>query len=30
MFMGILRFISKGWVKDMYIDPSFYFGYLGF
>lgn len=30
MFLGIVRFISKGWVRDLYIDPGFYFGYLGF
>lgn len=30
MLFGIVRFISKGWVMDMYIDPTMYFGYLGF
>lgn len=30
MLFGILRFISKGWVNDLYIEPQFYFGYLGF
>jgi len=30
MFLGIIRFISKGWVTDLYITPDFYFGYLGF
>lgn len=30
MLFGIIRFISKGWVMDMYIYPSTYFGYLGF
>ncbi len=27
---GSLRFLSKGWVYDLYIQPKFYFGYLGF
>ena len=27
---GSIRFLSKGWVYDMYIQPQFYFGYLGF
>lgn len=30
MIFGSLRFISMGWVNDMYIQPQFYFGYLGF
>lgn len=30
MTFGSLRFISKGWVHEMYIQPKFYFGYLGF
>ncbi|MDG1146843.1 MAG: HTTM domain-containing protein [Crocinitomicaceae bacterium] len=30
MFLGTVRFISKGWVQQLYIDPSYYFGYLGF
>jgi hypothetical protein len=30
MLFGILRFISKGWVEQLYIAPDFYFGYLGF
>ncbi len=25
-----LRFISNGWVKQLYIDPPFHFSYLGF
>ena len=27
---GSIRFLSKGWVYDMYIQPQYYFGYLGF
>ncbi len=30
LLFGTLRFISKGWVSDLYIEPSFFFGYLGF
>ncbi len=30
MLFGTLRFISKGWVQDLYITPKFYFPYLGF
>lgn len=30
MLFGIIRFVSKGWVKDLYIDPQYFFGYLGF
>lgn len=30
MLFGILRFISKGWVNELYITPKFYFPYLGF
>jgi len=30
MLFGSLRFISKGWVYDLYIRPKFYFSYLGF
>lgn len=29
-FYGALRFLWKGWVKDLYIDPEFYFTFLGF
>ena len=25
-----LRFVSNGWVKQLYIDPPFHFSYLGF
>jgi hypothetical protein len=30
MLFGVLRFISKGWVYDLYIQPDFHFTYLGF
>lgn len=30
MLFGTLRFISKGWVSELYIDPSFHFTYYGF
>ena len=30
MLFGVSRFIWKGWVKQLYIDPQYYFGYLGF
>lgn len=30
MVYGSLRFISKGWVDEMYIQPQYFFGYLGF
>ncbi len=30
MLFGIIRFVSKGWVQTLYIDPQYYFGYLGF
>ena len=30
MLFGSLRFISKGWVSELYIDPEFHFTYLGF
>jgi hypothetical protein len=30
MTFGSLRFIFKGWVNELYIQPEFYFGYLGF
>jgi len=30
MFLGTIRFISKGWIEQLYIDPDYYFGYLGF
>lgn len=30
MLFGVLRFISKGWVHQLYIEPNYFFGYLGF
>lgn len=30
MLFGVLRFIAKGWVNDLYIQPKYHFGYLGF
>lgn len=29
-FLGTIRFLLKGWVQDLYIEPEFYFGFLGF
>ncbi len=30
MFISILRFVAKGWVRDFYIDPQFHFTFYGF
>lgn len=30
MLFGSVRFLSKGWVEDLYITPNHHFGYLGF
>lgn len=30
MAAAMVRFISKGWVRQMYVDPSFHFSYPGF
>jgi hypothetical protein len=30
MLLGTLRFLAKGWVNDLYIQPQTFFGYLGF
>ena len=30
MLFGVVRFISKGWVHQLYIEPQYFFGYLGF
>jgi hypothetical protein len=30
MMLSTLRFISKGWVVDLYIQPTYFFTYLGF
>ncbi|MGJ8661914.1 MAG: HTTM domain-containing protein, partial [Bacteroidota bacterium] len=29
-FFGTARFLLKGWVSELYIDPQFYFGFYGF
>lgn len=30
MFFGVVRFMYYGWVDTLYIQPKFFFGYLGF
>ncbi len=30
LLFGSVRFVAKGWVQSLYIDPQYYFGYLGF
>lgn len=30
MFISTIRFISKGWIEQLYINPKFYFTYYGF
>src|SRR5690349_302686 len=30
MFISVVRFILKGWVRDFYITPKFYFPFYGF
>lgn len=30
MLFGTLRFISKGWIAELYINPKIHFPYLGF
>lgn len=30
MLFSILRFIAKGWVHDLYVEPDFYFTFYGF
>ena len=30
MLFGVTRFVLKGWVQSLYIDPQYYFGYFGF
>ncbi|QLE02108.1 HTTM domain-containing protein [Galbibacter sp. BG1] len=30
MFLSILRFWSKGWIDQLYIQPKFFFSYYGF
>lgn len=30
MFLGVLRFFSKGWINELYIQPKLFFSYYGF
>ncbi|MCM5663933.1 HTTM domain-containing protein [Galbibacter mesophilus] len=30
MFLSIVRFWSKGWIEQLYIQPKFFFSYYGF
>ena len=30
MLFGGLRFIIKGWIEQLYVEPKYFFGYLGF
>ncbi len=30
MFISLIRFWSKGWIKELYLDPLFHFSYYGF
>ena len=30
MLLSVVRFVAKGWVEQIYIQPSFHFTYLGF
>lgn len=30
MLFGTSRFLLKGWVETLYVQPDYYFGYLGF
>ncbi|TNE53001.1 MAG: HTTM domain-containing protein [Bacteroidetes bacterium] len=30
MLFGVSRFVLKGWVSDLYIEPEFHFSYYGF
>ena len=30
LLFGAIRFVSKGWVEQLYILPKYHFGYLGF
>ena len=29
MFFSAIRFVAKGWVRDLYIEPQFFFSYRG-
>ena len=28
MFITILRFYEKGWISELYVDPSYHFSFL--
>jgi hypothetical protein len=30
MLLSTIRFINKGWVEELYVEPSYFFTYLGF
>ncbi len=30
MFISVIRFWSKGWIKTLYLEPKFHFSYYGF
>ena len=30
MFISLIRFWSKGWIKELYVEPLFHFSYYGF
>jgi len=30
MLFSVIRIWNKGWIKELYIDPSFHFSYYGF
>lgn len=30
LLISMLRFWSKGWISELYVDPAFYFKYFGF
>src|SRR5581483_3016534 len=30
MAFGMVRFIAKGWVRELYVEPAFHFAYPGF
>lgn len=30
LVLGVVRFVAKGWVRELYIDPVFHFSYWGF
>jgi len=30
MFLSLARFVSKGWINSLYVQPKFFFAYYGF